>query len=568
MQKKFIPHLICALMCFFIFNGCASFSTVTPQASLPAAEEYSGRAAYHYSLAVLMRLDGDLAGAIEQLRQAVAVQPESSYLVTELVSLYIENSNVDRALSTGEAELARNPGNLELRSMMGGLYFNLRENGKAIREYQTIIDRDPKNLVAYLYLATIYTQEKKYDLAEQSYQKILAMDPDNIIGRYYYAKTLTQMNRLPEAEAFYQKIILQRPAFEAAWLELAALYESQKKYDEAITLYRRYLEQNPARIGFRVKIAEMLMKDNRNEEAQKEFQDILKVDPDNGEIQMALGLFYYDLRRYEEAQAQFAKLLETKPADDKLRYLFANALEQKGDVLKARDEYQKISPGFELFANARIHAAMILKKEGRLTEAIGVMTQSILLKDDQAVSYLYLSSLYEDAKNLAAAEKTVMEGVRRFPQNADMHYVLGTILEKTKRFDESIRSMEKVLEIDPQNADALNFIGYTYADRGIHLDQAEQLILQALKIKPDSGYILDSLGWVHFRKGQYDSALKNLKRALELLPDDANVMEHLGDVYFKIGRETEAQNYYRKALQIDPDNGVLKQKIKSPNNKK
>jgi len=121
--------------------------------------------------------------------------------------------------------------------------------------------------------------------------------------------------------------------------------------------------------------------------------------------------------------------------------------------------------------------------------------------------------------------------------------------------------MEKVLDLDPQNADALNFIGYSYADRGIRLDEAEQLIVQALKIKPDNGYILDSLGWVYFKKNKYDGALKYLKRALELLPDDPNVMEHLGDVYLKTGRNQEALDYYRKAAKIDPDNQALNVKI-------
>jgi Tfp pilus assembly protein PilF len=121
--------------------------------------------------------------------------------------------------------------------------------------------------------------------------------------------------------------------------------------------------------------------------------------------------------------------------------------------------------------------------------------------------------------------------------------------------------METVLDIDPQNADALNFIGYSYADRGIHLDRAEQMIIQALKIKPDNGYILDSLGWVHFKKNQYDSALKHLQRARQLLPDDANIMEHLGDVYLKIGQDKEAMDHYRNAVKIDSDNSTLKKKL-------
>ena len=390
---------------------------------------------------------------------------------------------------------------------------------------------------------------------------MLAIDPDNVIGMYYYAKTLTQMNRSKEAEALYHKITVQGPAFEAAWLGLAALYETQKKYDDAIGVYRRYLEINPARISFRMKIADLLVKSNKHEAAEKEFQEVLKMDSANREVRTALGLLYYDMHRFDAAAVQFLSLLETAPNDDKLHYLLANALEQKGDLPAARVAYQKISTVFELYANAQIHTAMIFKKEGRLDDAILVLTQAIQKKNDQAILYLYLSSLYEEQKNFAVAEKTVLEGIGRFPRNADLHYVRGSILEKMNRFEESIKSMETVLDIDPQNADALNFIGYSYADRGIHLDRAEQMIVQALKIKPDNGYILDSLGWVHFKKNQYDSALKHLKRARQLLPGDANIMEHLGDVYLKIGQDKEALEQYRNAVKIDSDNSALKKKL-------
>lgn len=568
MQKKLINFITCCLLLPAIFSGCTFLSGSHPLSYPSAPENYSGAAAYHYSLAVLSRLDGDLGGAIDELKQALSIQPDSPYLTTELVSMYVENSNVDLALSLGESSLAKNPGNTELRSIMGGLYFNLHKYDKAIREYQTIIEIDPKNLVAYLYLATIYAQEKKYDSAEKAYRRMLAIDPDNIIGMYYYAKTLTQMNHWAEAEALYHKITLQGPAFEAAWLGLAALYETQNKHNEAIGVYRRYLEINPARINFRMKIADLLVKANKREAAEKELQEVLKTDPANREVRTALGLLYYDMRRFDAAAVQFSSLLETAPNDDKLHYLLANVLEQKGDLSAARAEYQKISTVFELYANVQIHTAMIFKKEGRLDDAILVLTQAIQKKNDQAILYLYLSSLYEEQKSFAVAEKTVLEGIGRFPRNADLHYVRGSILEKMNRFEESIKSMETVLDIDPQNADALNFIGYSYADRGIHLDRAEQMIIQALKIKPDNGYILDSLGWVHFKKNQYDSALKHLKRAQELLPDDANIMEHLGDVYLKIGQDKEALEYYRNAVKIDSDNSTLKKKLDALINKK
>jgi len=154
-----------------------------------------------------------------------------------------------------------------------------------------------------------------------------------------------------------------------------------------------------------------------------------------------------------------------------------------------------------------------------------------------------------------------VSGIERVPGNTDLHYMLGVILDKTNRFEESIRQMEKVLEIDPQNADALNFIGYTYAERGVNLDEAEKLILQAMDLKPDNGYIIDSLGWVHFRQNKLASALKHLKRALELMPDDPNILEHLGDVYLKTGQAGEALDFYRRAIKISPDSLILKKKI-------
>ncbi|HPC85017.1 MAG TPA: tetratricopeptide repeat protein [Smithellaceae bacterium] len=561
MQKKLIPFLIGGLLLWAMLAGCASFPARPQTAPGPAPETYSKEAAYHYSLAVLSRLDGRPAESIDHMKRALAFAPGSPYLNTELVSLYVENGDVDQALALGEALLPTQPGNIELRSIMGGLYFNLREYDKAIRQYRTVTEMDPANTVAYLYLATIYSQEKKYDEAEQAYRKLLALDPDHIIGMFYYAKTLSQMDRAADAERLYQKIISQRPAFEAAWTGLAALYESRNRYDEAIGVYRRYLEIHPARIGIRVKIAELQMKANRAEAAEKDLREVLKINPDSREVLIALGLLYYDMRRYDEAADRFLLLLEKTPGDDKLRYLLASVLEQKGDRPKALVEYQKISPKFELYANAQIQAAKLMKMEGDSTGAVGVIRRAIGQRKDQAVLYLYLSSLYEENKDMAAAERTVREGIGLFPRDTDLHYLLGVLLEKTGRFEESIQSMKQVLVIDPGNADALNFIGYSYADRGIHLDEAEQMIAQALKIKPDNGYILDSMGWVHFKKNNHESALTYLKKALEFLPEDPSIMEHLGDVYFEAGRREEALEWYRKAMKKDPDNRRLKNKM-------
>jgi tetratricopeptide (TPR) repeat protein len=122
--------------------------------------------------------------------------------------------------------------------------------------------------------------------------------------------------------------------------------------------------------------------------------------------------------------------------------------------------------------------------------------------------------------------------------------------------------MRQVLKIDPDNVDALNYIGYTYAEQGVRLDEALFLIQKALKLKPNSGYIIDSLGWVYFQKGQYEKAVATLLKAATLTGKDPTIQEHLGDAYHKLKEYKKALQYYKKALSLEhPEEKRIKEKI-------
>ncbi len=121
--------------------------------------------------------------------------------------------------------------------------------------------------------------------------------------------------------------------------------------------------------------------------------------------------------------------------------------------------------------------------------------------------------------------------------------------------------MQTVLKLDPDHAEALNFIGYLYADRGIHLDEAERMIKKALQLKPGNGYMIDSLGWVYFRQNRLDEAIRYLKEAAEALPEDAAISEHLGDVYIRSGQIREAVEAYEHAIRFNPESEALKKKL-------
>ena len=141
------------------------------------------------------------------------------------------------------------------------------------------------------------------------------------------------------------------------------------------------------------------------------------------------------------------------------------------------------------------------------------------------------------AKSSRRRKRSSGKGFGPLPDSVDLYYGLGVLFEKTDRFEESIAAMKTVLKFDPDHAEALNFIGYLYADRGIHLDEAERMIKKALPLKPGNGYMIDSLGWVYFRQNRLDEAIRYLKEASEALPEDAAIIEHLGDVYVRNGAD-------------------------------
>jgi Flp pilus assembly protein TadD len=118
--------------------------------------------------------------------------------------------------------------------------------------------------------------------------------------------------------------------------------------------------------------------------------------------------------------------------------------------------------------------------------------------------------------------------------------------------------MKKAIELNPQNAPALNYLGYTWAEMGVQLDEAESLILRALKLEPNDGFYIDSLGWVYYQKGDYARAVEQLERAVEITVDDPTIIEHLGDAYEKVGKPDRALARYREALKRSKESDQIK----------
>lgn len=205
----------------------------------------------------------------------------------------------------------------------------------------------------------------------------------------------------------------------------------------------------------------------------------------------------------------------------------------------------------EEFEEAVYLQTRIYKRQEERDKAITLLRKYISIQESRSpLFYALLSSLYqENGENLSAT--TLMEvAIAIYPDNLQLFFEYGLLLEKNGMYEEAVAKMQRVLELQPDHAEALNFIGYTWADRNIHLDQALQYITKAAALKPDNGFIIDSLGWVYFRLGNLEKAAEQLERSLELEPNDPHIYEHLGDVRLAQQKQEEALQAYKKAYEM------------------
>ena len=153
----------------------------------------------------------------------------------------------------------------------------------------------------------------------------------------------------------------------------------------------------------------------------------------------------------------------------------------------------------------------------------------------------------------------------------EIHFQLGALYDKMGDFDKMDVEMKEVLRLNPNHADAFNYLGYSYSERGIRLEEALKLIQKAMELKPNMGYITDSLGWVYYKLGDYERAVTELEKANQLTPDDSTITEHLADSYLKLSRIEKAIEFYERALKLDPkpdQKETLQKKIKELKEKK
>lgn len=279
--------------------------------------------------------------------------------------------------------------------------------------------------------------------------------------------------------------------------------------------------------------------------------------------------FFGAQQQYEPAETFLRLALELDPKNDKARLFLGSVLEAVDRNEDALAQYQLIAQLSPYSVSARLSEADILFGDDKNDAGIQVL-EAIQASHPSRVTQSSLGRAYlimEDYEQALPYYEALIEDMSEdeLQENTQVNYLRGICLERLGRWEEAVVDFEFVLKHRPDNADALNYLGYTWVDKGVNLTKAFAMIEKAVELEPKSGAIIDSLGWAHYKLGRYSQARINLEDAAERSPTSATIIDHLGDVYWKLGRKKEAGYQWERAVTLDPTDielMVIKAKIK------
>ncbi len=331
---------------------------------------------------------------------------------------------------------------------------------------------------------------------------------------------------------------------------LGSLYERTGQPEKARALYHKYIVENPDSVVLEPALV-------RLDKGGKARPVVTSASQGMAEALLNIGGTLSGGNTGELAMICGRLALYLRPELGLARMLVAGVLESDGREAEANAQYQKVPRASPLSWLARLREAANLDDMGETDKAIDRLKAMAAEKPERTDALINLGDLLRTHKRFDQAVAAYDQAVKRLgdvtPRYWSLMYSRGIALERAGHWDRAEKDLEEALKLSPDQPYVLNYLGYSWVDKGQHLARARHMIEKAVELRPTDGYIVDSLGWLYYRTGQYKDAVDQLERAVELKPEDPVINDHLGDAYWRVGRTAEARYQWQRALGLEPD---------------
>ena len=438
----------------------------------------------------------------------------------------------DQALELYQKTLVHYPNDVETSLFIGALYAEQGKFKKSIRHFKEMV-RNPKikdKSQAWYYLGRVYSSKTNPELAnaESAYVTSLKIDPEAL----------------------------------DVVLALGSLYEAQKKSSKLKRLYANYQEEHGNHHMVAERLAQIYLNEDQLDKAISQLKVVEAYDFRNLNISLKIALIMIEQQKYQPAIAKLEGILERSPDSEKVRFYLGALYEEIKDYKAAIQQFETIKFGSSYYEDSVMHTAYLYKLLGQMDRAISSVEEGLVHKKDSPKFYILHASLLDEHNKVSEAQNVLQLAVKRFPEDIQIHFQLGSVYDRLGKKDKTVAHLEKVLGLDENHVQALNYLAYVYADGTKNLDTAERLVRKALSLQPGDGFIMDTLGWVLFKQDKIAEAVRILEKAHKKEGKEAIIAEHLGDAYFRSQLPRKAKQMYLKAAELEKDDGN-KEKIQS-----
>ncbi|KQQ50822.1 hypothetical protein ASF84_21385 [Pseudomonas sp. Leaf127] len=486
--------------------------------------------------------------------QAVNTQDPA---VSERAFRIAEYLGADQAALDTALIWARNdPGNLESQRAAAIQLARAGRYDDSMLYMERVLQGQGDTHFDFLALAAAETDTGTRNGLIKSFDRLLAKYPSN--GQLIFGKALLLQQNGESEQSL--KLLEDNPPKEgeiAPILLRTRLLQSLGRGDEGLPILEKSIRKYPDDKRLRLTYARMLVEQDRMNDAKIQFANLLKQYPDDDDLRLSLALVCLEARAWDEAAGYLEELVARDAHVDTAHLNLGRIQEERNDPQGALNEYEQVGPGTD-FLPAQLRQSDILISNGNAAEASRRLGEARDAQPEFAIQLYLIEAETLTANNLADRGWQVLnKALKQYPDDLNLLYTRAMLAEKRDDLKQMETDLRAILAREPENAMALNALGYTLSDRTTRYAEARDLIEKAHQLNPDDPAVLDSLGWVNYRLGNLDEAERLLRMALERFPDH-EVAAHLGEVLWAKGQQREARKVWAKALEEQPDSPILR----------
>ena len=578
-MKHIRSTLLLAVLTAFFSQQAFAADDAVPAKKRPVAKEAKRPAVANPKSASEQLLDQTGQAVFQVLVAEMALQRGDTNLATKAysdLSLRTRDPRVlertveiagyarryDIALEAAKLWLDVEPGSVRAQQMLTGMLILSNRMDELAPTLVRMLEADKEGLGANLLgLNRMFARNEDRVAVFNLIEKVCRPFFGVAEAHYAVAQAASSASMQERGLAEVSRALELRPDWEMAAL-LQAQIAARTSTTQAVAYLQAFVERNPMARDVKLQLARALVGEKRYEEARQLFNQLLQGFPDNPDVVYPVALLALQQNDLAVAEAQFKHLLTLSIPDKSIVYYYlAQIAEEKRNADEAIEFYAKVESG-EQMVQARVRSAQILAGQGKLEQARKLLSDTNTDSAEQAVQLAVAeASLLRKAKQPQAAFDLLDALLEKQPDNPELLYETALLAERLNQMEIMERRLRRLIELQPENAQAHNALGYSLADRGIRLTEARELIEKALALLPNDTFILDSLGWVLYRQGDLSGGLAALERAYAMR-DDPEIAAHLGEVLWSIDRKDDARKLLRAAQKKHPDNEPLADAVK------